>query len=406
MTFRALRWGRARRERLIQMTQRAEIVIIGGGVVGASIAWHLTERGANNVLVLERENITGMGSTGKATGGVRAQFETDINISLSLYSLDLFDKFSELTGRDCGYDPRGYLFVATDDRQLDFLKRSGERQRELGYDGVRLVDREEIARMIEGLNCDDIVGGSFGPRDGFIDPVGVLNGFLGKAVENGAAVGTGVDVLSIETAGDRVTGIKTNKGDIECEKAVLCAGAWAKVIASSAGIDLPLEPMRRQIVWAKSRTELPADLPMMIDLSNGFHFRPARGSRDELLFAYPDKDETSSFSTDFDDAFIDKVYAKARHRAPFLCEAAVVREKCRAGLYENTPDHHAILGGCGVEGLYFANGFSGHGVMHSPATGRALAEIMLDGKTSFMDVSCLSLDRFEKGELLHETAFI
>jgi sarcosine oxidase, subunit beta len=145
---------------------------------------------------------------------------------------------------------------------------------------------------------------------------------------------------------------------------------------------------------------------MVIDLSNGFHFRPAKNSRTELLFAYPDKDEASSFSTDFDDAFIEKVYEKARHRAPFLCETEVVREKCRAGLYENTPDHHAILGGCEVEGLYFANGFSGHGVMHSPATGRALAEIMLDGTASFMDVSCLSLDRFAKGELLRETAFI
>lgn len=403
------RAGRPRDSRRVggaTMKSKAEIVIIGGGVVGASIAYHLTARGAKDVLVLEREAVTGLGSTGKATGGVRAQFETDINIKLSLYSLDLFGKFNALTGGDCGYDPRGYLFVATDAAQLEFLKTSGRRQRELGYDGVRMVDKDAIREMVGGLNCEDIVGGSFGPRDGFIDPIGVLNGFLGKALENGAELETGVEALSLETARGRVAGVKTNKGDIACEKVVLCAGAWAKKLAASAGIELPVEPLKRQIVWARSETELAADLPMVIDLSNGFHFRPAKNSRNEVLFAYPDNDESPSFSTDFEDGFIDKVYEKARHRAPFLCKTTVVREKCRAGLYENTPDHHAILGGCGVEGLYFANGFSGHGVMHSPATGRALAEIMLDGKASFLDVSCLSLERFERGQLLHETAFI
>jgi sarcosine oxidase subunit beta len=388
------------------MKLKAEIVIIGAGVVGASVAYHLTRRGVSDILILERESDMGLGSTGKATGGARAQFETEINIRLSLYSLEFFDRFKDLTGGDCDYEPRGYLFVATDARQLDFLKTSGERQRELGYQEVRMADTAEINEMVPGLNCEDVVGGSFGPRDGFIDPIGVLNGFAHSAWEKGAIVESNTNVLSIETLGDKVTGVKTSKGDIACEKVVLCTGAWAKRLAATAGIDLPVEPLKRQIVWARSETELPADLPMVIDLSNGFHFRPAKNSRNELLFAYPDQDETPSFSTDFEDAFIDKVYEKARHRAPFLCAAAVVREKCRAGLYENTPDHHAILGGCGVDGLYLANGFSGHGVMHSPATGRALAEIMLDGKASFLDVSCLGLERFAKGELLHETAFI
>jgi len=165
-------------------------------------------------------------------------------------------------------------------------------------------------------------------------------------------------------------------------------------------------PQRRQIVWSRSNEALPANLPMVIDMSNGFHFRPAKNSVDEVLFAYADQSEPTSFSTEFDDSFIEKVYDKARHRAPFLAETTVVGEKCRAGLYENSPDHHAILGGCEVGGLFFANGFSGHGVMHSPATGRALAEIILDGETSILDVSCLGIDRFAKGELLHETAFI
>lgn len=395
--------------------RKAEIIIIGGGVVGASVAYHLTTRGCRDVLMLERENAVGLGSTGKATGGVRAQFETEINIRLSLYSLDFFRDWEH----DCGYEPRGYLFVATDERQLDFLKQSAAKQRLLCYKGVEIVDTAAVARMVPGLNCDDIVGGSFGPRDGFINPLAVLDGFLSRAIANGATLETRSEVRRIIVDKNRVTAVETGDGKIECENVVLCSGAWAASLAKTAGIELPVEPLKRQIVWARSAKPLPPDLPMVIDLGTGFHFRPAidfgvkpsatAGGSDtgrDVLFAYPEKDERPDFSTEFDEAFIGKVYEKVRHRAPFLATAEVIREKCRAGLYENTPDHHAILGGCEVDGLYFASGFSGHGVMHSPATGGALSEIILDGEASFLDVSCLHIDRFAKGELLHETAFI
>jgi sarcosine oxidase subunit beta len=381
---------------------KSKIVIIGGGVVGASVAYHLTMRGAKDVLILEREARQGEGSTGKATGGIRAQFETEINIKLSLYSIDFFERCDF----DCGYEPRGYLFFATDEKQLDYLKRNVEFQRSLGVKNVRIVDTKTIPDIVPGLNCEDIQGGSFGARDGFIDPLAVMRGFTEKAIGNGAEILTGTKALSIETTNGKVRFVEADQGKIECEKAVICSGAWARDLAKTAGIDLPVEPLKRQIVWAKSAKDLPANLPMVIDIGSGFHFRPAKNSRDEVLFAYPDADETPSFDTNFDESFIAKVYKRARHRAPFLYETEVVREKCRAGLYENTPDHHAILGGCEIEGLYFANGFSGHGVMHSPATGRALAEIILDGEASFLDVSCLRLERFAKGEMLHETAFI
>ena len=297
-------------------------------------------------------------------------------------------------------------FVATNDEQLDFLKRSGEKQRSLGYHEVESVDTHTIARMVPGLNCDDIAGGSFGPRDGFIDPLAILDAFLLRAKANGTQVETAKVVRSIKVNGGRVTGVETDSGLVECEKVVLCSGAWAAELAKTAGIDLPVEPLRRQIVWARSAKPLPPNLPMVIDLSNGFHFRPTRNCRDEFLFAYAEPGEHPNFSTEFEDSFIDQVYEKARHRAPFLAESEVIREKCRAGLYENTPDHHAILGGCEVEGLYLANGFSGHGVMHSPATGRALSEIILDGESTFLDVTTLHIDRFAKGELLRETGFI
>jgi sarcosine oxidase, subunit beta len=360
----------------------SQIVIVGGGVVGASVAYHLTQRGCRDVLILEREKSVGLGSTGKATGGVRAQFETDINIKLSLYSLDFFRDWDF----DCEYDPRGYLFLATDERQFEYLKRTGERQRELGYTEVELLDRESVAAMVHGLNYDDVVGGSFGARDGFINPLAVLEGFISEASIKGARVKTGTVVKSINVENGRVTSLHTSDGALECERAVICSGAWAQNLAATAGIVLPVEPLRRQIVWARSPSALPPNLPMVIDMSNGFHFRPAKDihaatdatDRHDVLLAYPDMDEPVGFSTDFDEEFIEKVADKAAHRAPFLEHSKIVYEKCRAGLYENSPDHHAILGGCGIEGLYFANGFSGHGVMHSPATGafsmfRALA---------------------------------
>ncbi len=392
------------------LMKKAEIVIIGGGVVGASVAYHLTERGAKDVLILERESAQGSGSTGKATGGVRAQFETAINIKMSLYSLDFFKNWEF----DCQYEPRGYLFFATDEKQFDYLRRNVETQKSLGVKDVRIVDKETIAEICPILNVADIVGGSFGQTDGFINPLAVMRGFTAKALENGADIEFETRVLAIETANGKVKAIETNKGRIECENVVICTGAWAKELAKTAAIDLPVEPQKRQIIWAKSSEKLPENLPMVIDIGSGFHFRPARdfvnptanSDNTEVLFAYPDPDEKTSFDTDFDELFIEKVYGKAKHRSPFLFETVPILAKCRAGLYENTPDHHAILGGCEIQGLYFANGFSGHGVMHSPATGRALSEIILDGKGAFLDVSCLSFERFAKGELLHETAFI
>lgn len=386
------------------------IVIIGSGVVGSSVAYHLTERGETDVLVIDRAATDGSGSTGRATGGVRAQFETDINIGMSLYSIDFLAEWDV----DCEYDPKGYLFFATTESQMDYLRANVAKQLELGVRGVELLTPEDVSRICPIINCDDVLGGTFGASDGFVNPIKMMRGFADEAMRRGARFEYGTDVLGIEVSGGKVSAVITDKGRIGCERVVIAAGAWARPLAASAGIDLPVEPQRRQIVWAESEEVLPEGLPMVIDIGTGFHFRPARDFVDsalssdgrQVLFAYPDPDEGASFETGFDEAFIAKVYEKAAHRSPFLARTSVVRERCRAGLYENTPDHHAIIGGCEVEGLYLANGFSGHGVMHSPATGRALAEIMLDGKASFLDVSCLSIDRFRTGNLLREAAFI
>ena len=385
------------------MKRTAEIVVIGGGVVGASVAYHLTERGARDVLVLDRGVRQGEGSTGKATGGVRCQFGTDINILMSKYSIDFFADWDH----DTGYEPRGYLFFAADERQLDHLRRNVERQRSLGVDSVELLDQAAVKELCPLLECGDIVGGTIGKCDGFIDPMAILAGFTDGALDRGAQLELGCEVTSINVTSGRVTSISTTNGDIECGTVVLANGAWAASLAATAGISLPLEPMRRQIAWARTPNPLPEGLPMVIDVGSGFHFRPARASVDELLFAWPDPSEHSSFSTEFDPAFASKVMDLARARVPELAgDAVIVNEKCRAGLYENTPDHHAILGRCEVDGLLLACGFSGHGVMHSPATGRAIAEIIIDGAVRFLDVTSLSIERFANGELLEETAFV
>ncbi|MDM7921330.1 MAG: FAD-dependent oxidoreductase, partial [Pyrinomonadaceae bacterium] len=222
----------------------AGTVIIGGGVVGASVAYHLAERGATDVLVLEREDVQGRGSTGAATGGVRSQFETEVNIWMSMYSIDFFRNWDYETG----YEPRGYLFFATTDEQFDYLKRNVETQRDLGVQGVEIVDAGSIRKMIPGMNCDDIRGGSFGATDGFIDPLAVMRSFTEGAVKRGVRLETGTAAMSIVTEGGRVAGVETSDGRIDCKNVVVCSGAWAKLLAATAGISLPVEPLRRQIV--------------------------------------------------------------------------------------------------------------------------------------------------------------
>lgn len=397
------------------MNQTADVVIIGGGIVGASVAFHLAERGCTNVVVLEREAEQGLGSTGKATGGVRAQFATAINIAMSRYSIDFFTRFEEATGHGCGYEPAGYLFVATSDAHLDYLKQTRERQLAAGLTGVELVGAEEIARRVPVLRVDDVVGGSFCQTDGFIAPLKVMRGFTARARERGARVWTKTEVTGIKVEGGRVAGVETTRGGrISTRVVVNASGAWAARTAQLAGVEIPVVPLRRQLVSVQPAAPLAAleGLPMVIDMSDGFHFRPeardAAGTTPGVLLAWPDDEETPGFKTDFDPSFTKKIFERARNRVPSLLAGATLNaDRSRAGLYEMTPDHHAIIGEApGLGGLFLANGFSGHGVMHSPATGRLLAELILDGRASLLDVSTLSVERFAAGRLLAETSVL
>ncbi|MFN7995233.1 MAG: FAD-dependent oxidoreductase [Bryobacteraceae bacterium] len=386
------------------MSQTADVVIVGGGIVGSSVAWHLTQSGCRNVVVLERETQQGLGSTGKSMGGVRAQFATDVNIRMSLYSIPVFAAFEEITGHPSGYKSHGYLFVATSQAHLEYLKRNLERQVALGLKDVELIGPDEVVRRIPQIRSDDVLGGSFCATDGFVDPYSVMKGFMAAACDRGAALVRGAEVTGIDVDARGVSGVRTNKGDFASRVVVNAAGAWAAGVASMAGVDLPVVPLRRMLVPTEPFEGIPERCPMVIDMSNGFHFRPEGVG---LLMAWNDPEETPGYRTSVDPAFVEKILTRAVDRVPCFENLQVNPKKAWAGLYEVSPDHHAIIGPApGVPGLFFANGFSGHGVMHSPATGRLTADLVLRGASELLDADALSADRFAEGRLLEETAVL
>ena len=386
------------------MTDTADVVIIGGGIVGASVAYHLAEAGCTNILIIEREPQPGMGSTAKSMGGVRAQFATPINIRMSLYSIDLFSRFEAVTGHTAGYRPHGYLFVATTERHMDYLKTNLLQQQACGLTNAQMVTREDILETVPQLIADDVLGGSFCATDGFVDPYSVMTGFAKRAREHGARVWLETNVTGIDVDHGRVNGVNTSRGYVSTRSVVNAAGPWAAAVARLAGVEIPVEPLRRQIVKTEPFPQLSSQLPMVIDMSTGFHFRP-EGST--FLLAWPDPEQTYGFRTDFDYGFIEKILTRAVRRVPEFADVEVNPRRCWAGMYEMTPDHHAIIGKApGVEGLFLANGFSGHGVMHSPATGKIVSELIVDGAASFVHASMLRAERFAEGNLLEETAVL
>jgi sarcosine oxidase subunit beta len=338
-------------------------------------------------------------------GGVRAQFSTPVNIQMSRYSIDFFSRFDEVVGHPADYRAHGYLFCATSEKHLEYLKTNRVQQLALGVKNVELVSREDIVKFVPQLRVDDILGGTFCQTDGFVDPHSVMMGFMLKARESGVRLWLDTQVTGLKVNADgRITSVTTTRGRVSTNVVVNAAGPWAAEVARLAGAELPVEPLRRQLVPTEPFDGLPQRFPMVIDMSTGFHFRrEGKG----ILLAWNDPDETPGFKTEFDPAFVEKILTRAADRVPRLAEAEVNPRRAWAGLYEMTPDHHAIIGPApNVAGLYFVNGFSGHGVMHSPASGRVAADLILKGHSDLIDASQLSVDRFAQGKLLSETAVL
>ncbi len=385
----------------------ADVVLIGGGIVGSSIAYHLVAAGCKNVLVLERETSQGKGSTGKSMGGVRAQFSTPVNIQMSLYSIPFYASFEERLGYPCDYRPQGYLFCATNEKHMAYLRANYEKQIALGLKNAHILGGDEIRAMFPQMRGDDIVGGTFCSTDGFVDPYSAMTGFMTWASDHGATLWKNATVESITSndgGKEQRFEITTTRGTISTRTIVNCAGPWAAEIAGMIGIQLPVEPLRRMLVPTEPFGQFPHNAPMIVDMSNGFHFRPeSRG----FLLAWNDPEETPGYKADFEPSFIEKILTRAANRVPVFENLAVNPKRAWAGLYEMTPDHHPILGESPtVPGFFFANGFSGHGVMHAPATGKILSDLILQGKTDLIDASLLNFSRFAEGRTIHETAVL
>ena len=384
----------------MSLPARADAVIVGAGCIGASIAYHLAQHGVK-ALVLEREKIAGNGSTGHCAGGVRQQFTTPVNVALSKISIEAFARMNEeLAYEGELYWPVGYLFCVPDQARWTRFKANAAAQRALGV-AVEELTPEEVARRWPLLATGDLVGATFCATDGLADPHGVTAAYLAAAKRLGAAFEFETDVTGVRVAEGRVQGVVTSRGDVQSPVVINAAGPYAAEVGRMAGVELPVAPLRRQIFTTQPADWVPANFPMVVDVGTGVYMHKESGG---LLLGLADLDEPPSFHTHIDLDFRDRVFMLAFERLPKLEDAAY--RAGWAGLYEDTPDHNAILGEAPtVRGFWLANGFSGHGFMHSPAVGMVIADLVT-GRPPRADVSALALDRFERSALVAEANVI
>ena len=375
----------------------ADVVIIGGGIIGASIAWHLASRGARSVRVLERADAPAAGSTGRATGGFRAQYGTNINVRLSLLSLAQLTTFADEHGVDPEYQPVGYLFMARTAQTLDTLRAAMCVQHNAGYTDGHEVSTDDIRKLSPGVNAEQFIGGVYAARDGYINPRALLDGLIRSAVRAHASFSWSNHCIAIERDADRVTAVLTPDERIACGTIINAAGPWAAGIGALAGVPVPITPRRRHVGITLPTSALPANTPMTVAADEGFHLR-VRGDR-VLMISPHDPLPLEPYNTDVDTAWVHGLHAEATRVVPSLVNAPLDVPSCWTGLYENSPDGHLLFGACeGIANFLLANGSSGHGVMHSLAIGQLMAELVCDGRAHSLDMSSLSPDRFNRGQ--------
>jgi sarcosine oxidase subunit beta len=382
------------------MKRSADVVIIGGGCMGASVAYHLTRRGVTDVVLLEREKMLATGSTGRNAGGVRHQFSNAANIQLSLESIHLLEHFADEVGHPIDFHQDGYLFLLSAPSSVETFRRNVALQRSLGVD-VEWLDARGAAALAPGLNTEAVAAATFCARDGIADPNGVTMGFAKAAQAVGATIERDTEVTGIRVAAGRVAAVETTRGTIETRTVVNAAGPHARQIGLMAGVDVPVEPYRRHIFIASAPDGQPQPWPssriLVIDFDTTFYFhREGAG----LLFGMGDPHETPTFDLTVQWDFLPQVIEVAVKRLPALADAAI--SHAWAGLYEVTPDANPIIGPAReVEGLFLINGFSGHGFQHSPAAGRILADVIV-GRDPKFDLTPFALDRFTSGSISGE----
>jgi sarcosine oxidase subunit beta len=380
----------------MNLPNTADIVIIGGGVMGASAAYHLALRGMKNIVLLEKENYFGTGATGRCAGGVRYQFSTEINVKLSIESLPMIERFKDEIGQEVNYRQCGYLLVATNQKDADTFNRNVELQNKLGVP-TQLLSGDEVRVRLPLMRFDDALAGTLNPKDGIVDPNSVVAGYIGAAQKMGVQAVAGAEVTGITLSGDHIEDVQTNLGTIKTRKVLNAAGPWAGLIGQMAGVQIPLVPLRRQMFTTSSLKEIPDDFPFVIDFAKSLYFhREGEG----ILIGMSNQNEKPGFDQNVDEDFELVSLEAAIERLPVVEKAG--RASHWAGLYEVTPDAHPIYGDTNVDGFYICAGFSGHGFMHGPVSGKLMSEFILDGKFSTVDVSMLDLKRFEEGRLIQE----
>ena len=371
--------------------------------MGASVAYNLARLGITDVVIVEREPMLGMGSTGRNAGGVRHQFSSEANVRLSIESIRFFERFQEEVGYEIDFHQDGYLFLLSTEAALESFRRSIEMQRSLGVE-VELISADEAARLAPGLNVEGVIAATYCARDGICDPNGVTQGLAKAAQSAGVRITRETEVTGIKIEAGKVAAVETSRGVIWTNKIVNAAGPYARDIGRMAGVDVPIYPYRRHIFiteavavgndanFAGKRLAFPHSYLMVIDFESTFYFhREGAG----ILFGMSDASERSSYNTSVNWEFLELLTPIAVKRLPVLAEAPIAH--AWAGLYEVTPDAMPIIGPASqVEGFFIVGGFSGHGFQHCPAAGRIMAAIIVE-TTSCVDTFPMRLDRFASG---------
>ena len=379
------------------LPKTADVVIIGGGVMGASAAYHLAKRGCTDIVLLEKGPFLGMEATGKCAGGIRYQFSTEINVQLSLLSLPMLQRFEEELGQDIDLRWPGYLFLLDNEADLATFRRNVAMQNRLGVPS-QIISHDEAKALAPLLIMDDILGAAWHAGDGLADPNGVVQGYAAGARRLGAQVFTGVEATGITVEGGRIAAVETSAGVIATRQVIDAAGPWAGQVAALAGVDLPIVPLRRQIAVTTPLAGVPESFPFVIDFSRSLYFhREGQG----ILTGQSNPDEQPGFDQSVDRAWTEQHLDRAAWRFPLLAQAGLLSEW--AGLYEVTPDAHPVIDSLSdPAGLTIVAGYSGHGFMHGPVAGLLAAELILDGRAHSLDIHQLRFSRFAEGDLVRE----
>lgn len=382
------------------MRANADVVIIGGGIIGFSVAFHLAKMKFGQIVLVEKEAMIGEGSTSQAAGGIRAQFAQRVNVEMSIMSQKFFKNFYQETGSTALFDQVGYLFLLQNDSDIAVFKESCQMQCELGLP-VQILEPKEILKIAPHVNVEDIKLGTFCKEDGIADPWEFLVGFEKAARRMGVEIELGAEVTGIETVAGEITAVQTKKGKIKTPLIVNCAGAYSRKIGEMVGAKVEVDPYKRQIVTTGELDFVKPTFPMVVDVGSGLY---CHNESKGLLLGWADKNRKPSFDISVEPDYTDAILEKALLRIPQLETAEMANQW--AGLYESTPDHLAVIGWePEVKGMFHCCGFSGHGIMHAPAAGRITAET-ISGKQPSIDILSLSPERFAKGALVVETNVI